>query len=168
MATITNHEELLEDEWYHVRHSGEIPEIALHSSIFHLTEDSDGPRIELSRDHLHYLQDAAMQRYLEMILRDITPANRDTTMYRGVLRTISNWRRFKRFCERHDMHADDIRGEIAASFMTFLENEIKDVKERGRDSSINCSFDDLTSFAYEMKLSLTDIEKDLRLICRNI
>ena len=157
--------ELLENEWYHVRYSGEIPEIALHSSIFHLTEDEEGPRIQLSEAGLGYLQEAAKHRYLEIILRDIIPQNRDETHYRGILRTISNWRRFKRFCERHGMRAETLREQIAVQAMAFLNNEIADVAKGERQSCINCTFEDIVSFAVELGFSLDGIEKDLRPLC---
>ncbi|MEE4243424.1 MAG: hypothetical protein V2I36_18330 [Desulfopila sp.] len=160
-----NHKELLEDEWYHVRYSGEIPEIALHSSLYYLTEDKDGPRIVLEEDDCRKLNDAAMLRYKEIILRDITQENRDTTIYRGVLRSISNWRRYKRFCYRHELQVDLIRDEVAQSLMMFLRTEIAQVQAGERQSCINCTFEDLQSFALELEVSLADLEKDLRPIC---
>lgn len=167
MAKTQRHKELLEDEWYHVRHSGELPEIVLQSSIFFLTEDSEGPELILQDEDLRLLRDAASKRYLEIILRDITPGNRDTTIYRGIIRTISNWRRFKRFCGRHQMQADTIDEEVVKQFISFLENEIKDVQSGKRQSCINCTFDDIASFAVEMGISLNHIENDLQPICLN-
>lgn len=165
MATAKNHKELLEDEWYQVRYSGEIPEIALHSSLYYLTEDGDGPRIVLQEEDYRKLSDAAMQRYKEIILRDITVENRDTTMYRGVLRSISNWRRYKRFCRRHTMEEGAIRDEIADTLMTFLTTEVRQVRGGERQSCINCTFADILSFALELKISLATLEQDLRPIC---
>lgn len=155
----------LEDEWYQVRHSGEIPEIALHSSIHYLTKDQDGPAITLTTEDLHYLLDAVSARYLEIILRDILPENRDLSLYRGVLRTISNWRRFKRFCEKHRLDYSFIKKKVADQFLLFLRNEIDDVCAKQRESSINCTYDDIVSFAYEMNISLQDLENELKELC---
>ena len=95
-------QELLENEWFVVRHSGEIPEIALHSAFHYLTEDLNGPRLQLSAEEIHSLQEAAATRYQEIILRDLCYENRELTVYRGVQRAIFNWRRFVAFCERQD------------------------------------------------------------------
>jgi len=88
-----------------VRHSGEIPEIALHSALYFLTEDPDGPRLQLSVQEVETLQDAAICRYQEIIRRDLCFANRALPMYRGVRRAIFNWRRFVAFCQRQDAAA---------------------------------------------------------------
>lgn len=159
------HEALIEDEWYHVRHSGEIPEIALHSSIHYLTEDDDGPRIELTAADLARLHDAASSRYREIILRDITPANRDEAIYRGVLRTISNWRRYKRFCKRHSLSAETVRDDLAVRLLSFLQREIDDVEAGARSSCINCTFEDIASLAVELGISLAPLEDSLRPLC---
>jgi len=73
MEKATTPDHLLEDEWYHVRYSGEIPEVALHSSLFYLTDDPDGPKLELETEHIHFLHEAVVARYYEIIVRDITP-----------------------------------------------------------------------------------------------
>jgi len=167
MEIPTDHKELLEEEWYHVRHSGEIPEIALHGSLYHLTEDDEGPRISLGSEALEFLQDAARQRYFEMILRDITPANRDATMYRGVLRAISNWRRFKRFCQRHQMSQGTVRDKIGQQFLLFLENEVSDVQGGLRQSCINCTIEDIVSVTAELDVKIEHIKTDLNPLCLN-
>ena len=157
--------DILEDEWYHVRHSGEIPEVALHSSIHYLTVDKEGPHLILAEEDLQLLCRAAVERYREIILRDLTPANRDKTIYRGILRSIANWRRLKRFCQRHMMEIEEIKKELPDVLLFFLKNEIHEVAGGLRQSSINCTFDDITSFALEFNIYLTDMEEELRAIC---
>jgi hypothetical protein len=165
MAKIENHHELLENEWFHVRHSGEIPEIALHSSIYYLTEDSDGPNLQLQeREHL-LLFDAVLQRYREIILRDLLPENRDTTVYRGVLRSICNWRRLKRFCERHHLDHSSIMAEVKTQFLSFLQNEVAEVAAGCRSSCINCTFEELYSFAVELNVPLLNLRRHLEKMC---
>jgi len=159
------HKQQLENEWYHVRHSGEIPEIALHSSVYYLTEDSDGPGLVLTKDDHRLLLEAAVERYLEIILRDILPENRDTSMYRGVLRTICNWRRLKRFCGRHQLDPAAFKEEIRDKFMSFLINEVEDVTSGRRSSCINCTLEELSSFAVELDVSLTELGGDLKRLC---
>lgn len=158
-------EDILEDEWYHVRYSGEIPEIALHSTLYHLTEDQEGPGLALRRDELDTLLAAAAERYVEIILRDITPANRDKSHYRGILRSISNWRRYKRFCRRHGRDAGGFVAVIGEATVSFLENEVHQVQAGQRRSCINCSFGDLRSFALELDVSLDHMAAQLPSLC---
>ncbi|XOF33144.1 MAG: hypothetical protein ACL93V_14170 [Candidatus Electrothrix sp. YB6] len=51
---------LLEDELLILRHSGELPEIAYHSSLYYLTADKDGPGLVLTEDEQKMLQEAAI------------------------------------------------------------------------------------------------------------
>ncbi len=52
-------ETILENEWYAVRHSGEIPEIALCSAFYYLVEDRSGPRSDLNVAQSRMLVEAA-------------------------------------------------------------------------------------------------------------
>jgi len=165
MEIKSNRSEMLENEWYHVRYSGEIPEIALHSSIYHLTEDPEGPGVALSKENLIYLKSAAQQRYLEIILRDITPENRETTMYRGILRSISNYRRFKRFCIRHDMDFTVVNDQVGESLLHFLRCEIENVERGVWQSCINCTYEDIVAFTTELHVSLDELGERLRPLC---
>ncbi len=168
MEQTTTPENLLEDEWYHVRYSGEIPEVALHSSLFYLTEDPEGPGLKLTMENLSFLHEAVVARYCEIIVRDITPENRESTSYRGVLRAISNWRRMKRFCQRHMLNHDTARGEISRQLLIFLENEIQENQQEKGRNSIDCSFDDLVSFGLDLGVSLKYMKTPLKQLCRNL
>ena len=168
MEKPTTTENLLEDEWYHVRYSGEIPEVALHSSLFYLTEDPDGPGLELEAEHIHCLHEAVVARYYEIIVRDITPENRDSSIYRGMLRAISNWRRMKRFCQRHTLSYDMTRNKISRQFQRFLENQTQQPPQEQERNTLNCSFDDLTSFALELGVSIREMEKSLKPLCPDL
>ncbi len=164
MKTATR-SELLENEWFHVRYSGETPEIALHSSLYHLTEDKEGPGMQLNKQDQEYLLEAARQRYCDIIFRDMLPENRDLTIYRGVFRSICNWRRFKMFCQRHDMEWRHLKGEVAEKFISFLQVDITDVEDGLRSSSINCSFEELLSFSIELGVVLEDIHENVGKFC---
>ncbi len=161
----SNYHELLENEWYHVRHSGEIPEVALYSSIHYLTKDVEGPNLKLEEKEHLLLGDAAFKRYREIIMRDILPENRDTSIYRGILRSICNWRRFKRFCERHDLSTAPVREEVREQLILFLADEVEQALQGNRSSSINCTFEELYSFTIEMDVSLSEWLEDLEKLC---
>ncbi len=157
--------ELLENEWFQVRHSGETPEIAYHSSIYYLTADTNGPGLKLESSERATLLAAARERYCEIIFRDITPDNRGTTIYRGILRSICNWKRFKRFCARHDMEWNPLREDVAKQLITFLSVEIADIESGRGLNSINCTSEELVSFSLELGVVLEDIHDEVGQYC---
>ena len=90
----------IENEWYIVRYSGETPEIAYNSAIYYLSRAQDGPRICLDEEQIELLKKAAVDRYAEIVLRDLQHDNCTKSIYRGIGRSIINYRRFCMFCER--------------------------------------------------------------------
>jgi len=142
--------QILEDELLIVRHSGEIPEIALHATLHYLQEDAEGPHLTLSDEELRSLQDAALERCREIVLRDLDPENRDRTIYRGIKRTLYNWKRMQDFCGRIGRRQDDFRDIVRKALVTFLRREVDDVVAGGRSSCINCTAGDLVEFARKL------------------
>ncbi len=151
-----NLSEFLEDEWYLVRHSGETPEIALHSAIYFLSRAKNGPRAILKNDHLEMLQRAAIERFTEIVLRDLQHANCGKTTYRGIVRSIINYRRFCAFCSRQGVDPCEVRRLAAAALEKFLELELAVLNDGGQISIINCSYNELLAFAAELGIELTD------------
>ena len=147
----------LADELLIVRHSGEIPEVALHGSIFFLTDDPDGPGIDLSPEELLLLKKMVVARYREIIARDLEPANRNKSLYRGLLRCICNWQRLKSFCQRQGFATGYLQKEVASALILFLENETFDAINNKRISSINCSALELTEFIEELGINSDDL-----------
>jgi hypothetical protein len=147
---------ILEDEWYLVRHSGETPEIALHSAIYYLTRAKDGPLLILSSDHQELLLRAAIDRFREIILRDLLHVNCGTTVYRGIHRSIVNYRRFLAFCRRQQIDPDRMNRQVAAALDLFLTTELAEMSCLKRSSFVNCTFAELQSFASELNFTLTD------------
>lgn len=148
--------ELLEDEWYIVRHSGETPEIALHSALYYLTRSKDGPRISLSEEQVNWLRQAAVDRYYEIIVRDLQHGNYGTSISRGISRSIVNYRRFCTFCERQKIDRSAVQRQTAAALLNFLEIEAAEVGRRQRPPLIDCPCDELKCFAAELGIELDD------------
>ncbi len=142
--------QILEDELLIVRHSGEIPEIALHATLHYLQEDAEGPHLTLSDEELRSLQDAALERCREIVLRDLDPENRDRTIYRGIKRTLYNWKRMQDFCGRIGHRQDAFRTVVREALVTFLHREANDVAAGGRSSCVNCSAGELIEFSREL------------------
>lgn len=157
--------ELLENEWFTVRYSGETPEIALHSALYYLTEDSEGPGLVLAVDEINVLRQAAADRYLEIILRDLEPANRVLPIYRGVKRSIINYHRYQSFCRRQQLDGGKIIAEVAAALLLFLAREmVAAAKEQGCPA-VNCSFVELNVFAQQLGLVQETLPPAIALLC---
>lgn len=157
----------ISNEWFVVRHSGELPEVALHSSLHFLTEADEGPKIFLAAEQLRELQEAALERYKEIILRDLQPENRDTTIYRGVKRSIINYRRYRQFCRRQGLEAvTGFMEEVAAALLLFLLAEAEDAGNTTRQPTLNCSFHELHDFAVELGLEPEALPAGLSNLCR--
>ncbi len=145
---------IVEDELFLLRDSGELPEIAYHSSLYYLTEDQDGPGLFLNESERRLLQEAALERCQQIVLRDLVPDNRDLGIYRGPQRSIYNWQRYCTFCQRIDQRQDDaFKERVAQALVRFVRQEAADVEEGYRESSVNCTTEDLLAFAEEVGLS---------------
>ncbi len=149
-ATMTETESLLAEELLIVRHSGEIPEIAFHSSLYYLCEDPVGPHLTLTENELDLLRQQVVARYREILLRDLSPENRDARIYRGLKRCIFNWERLGKFCTRQEMTVEDMRQEIAEALRCFLQQETEEVRSGFRQSCLNCTREELEGFAREI------------------
>ncbi len=144
-----------ENEWLTVRDSGELPEIAYHSSVYYLTQDESGPRLELSETERGLLLEAAKGRYQDIILRDMHPENRGKPHYRGLRRSIENWQRVKMFHLRHQVEISSLRRAAALALRTFLAAEVHEGVFPS--SSVNCSLQELLAFALELGLTRQEI-----------
>lgn len=162
---VDSRQELLDDEWLIVRHSGEIPEIALTSVLYYLTEDGAGPRISLSKKERSYLQSGAEQRYHEIVLRDLQPGNRDKTIYRGVKRSIYNYHRFSKFCRRWNVDSSSFQPQVASAFLSFLHHEVEDVTSGKRCCCLNVSYHEIIAFSAELHIASNDLPDGFRKIC---
>lgn len=160
----TDSDAIVEDEWYAVRYSGEIPEVALQSALHHLSEDPEGPKLKLTRTQHAYLLGAATQRYLDIVLRDLLPENIHTTAYRGIQRSFVNWQRFQLFCKRYELDGSMFRNEVGTSLLSFLKQEVSEVQQ-GAKSCINCSHEELVRYAKQLDLDATKILDEIADYC---
>lgn len=150
-------ETFLEEEILIVRNSGEIPEVALHGSLYYLTEDPEGPRLSLNEQEVIALKGQVIERYQEIIMRDLNPDCRDLSIYRGLKRCMANWRRLTIFCQREGKNIDQIRKRTAAALLKFLDREIEDVGSGVRTSSLNCRTAELADFARQLGISIKNL-----------
>ena len=158
--------EILEDEVLILRDSGEIPEIAYHATLYYLSEDEEGPGLDaLSEEEFALLQQAALARYQEIVLRDLEPDNRDLGIYRGIRRSIYNWQRMQDFCRRLGRDCTFFKQTVARALSDFLAREVDDVKNKRRASSVNCSAEQIIAFAAVLDCPLEWLPTGWRQLC---
>lgn len=143
---------ILEEEMLMVRHSGEIPEVALHASLYYLQEDEEGPHFRLTAEEQQLLEQAAAERYEEIILRDLSLGNRDLRLFRGLRRAEENWGRYARFCEKNRIDPGPFRVEAGRALGNYLKQELGEVARSEREPSVNCPVETVQSLAAELKL----------------
>lgn len=157
-------EEQLEDEWYMVRHSGEIPEIALNASFYYLLQDKRGPRLSLTEEQTLQLKHAARDRFQEIVLRDLIPENRSETIYRGTARAIANWHRYEDFCQRQGLQSGTFKNTVANQFRSFIEAEQKIMSDGAVLSGINSTLEELQQFARSLGIKDKSVFEQLALL----
>jgi hypothetical protein len=153
------------EEVFMIEHSGEIPEVALHSSLYYLTEDPDGPALKLGDEDMDVLKQAVVRRYRTIIKRDLNPQNRDKRMYRGLARCSVNWQRLVKFCLREKIDFEPYQDETAEALQAFLEQELADVQSGNRSSCINCCSGEVKNLAGLLNLSPADFPADWHKLC---
>ena len=154
----------IEEEAFVIKHSGEIPEVTLHESLYYLTQDPEGPGLSLNGKDILPLKLAVVGRYRTIILRDLEPKNRDERSYRGLARCAANWQRLLKFCRREGLDSAAIRDETAAALQNFLQKELSDVQSGGRSSCLNCPYMEIERLVKDLGLapdSLPDGWQDL-------
>jgi hypothetical protein len=152
-----NKKNILSEEAFLILHSGEIPEVAYYGSIHYLTEDPEGPLLNIEPQDLISLEEAVARRYRTIVLRDLTPENRDRSIYRGLKRCAANWKRLVSFSDKTSIDISSIHKEVNEALKDFLSQEIMDVSSGKRKICINCSYSVLTEFAYSLGLSRDDL-----------
>ena len=160
-----NKKNILSEEAFLILHSGEVPEVAYYGSIHYLTEDPEGPLLNIGPLDLISLKEAVVQRYRTIILRDVTPGNRDRSVYRGLKRCAANWKRLVNFSDKRGMDISSVRMEAAEALKDFLRQEIMDVSSGKRKTCINCSYSVLTELAYGLGLSRDDLPTRVKTLC---
>lgn len=158
-------EELFENEWYIVRYSGEIPEIAYNSAIYYLKRSPQGPKLTLTQQQIDELKQAAVERYQEIILRDLDHGNVDKPIYRGISRSICNYQRYCSFCARQHLEPTGVKELAAQALKKFLKVERQRVGEEALPSVINCGFEELLDYAAELGVVFGDELNLLRTYC---
>ncbi|MDR3630120.1 MAG: hypothetical protein P4L42_07280 [Desulfocapsaceae bacterium] len=159
----SNRAELLDNEWHLVRDSGELPEVAYNASLYYLTQDENGPHLQLTDAERGRLLEAAQRRYRDIILRDMLPENRGKSLYRGLKRSMENWQRFKVFQARNAVESLFLRQEAASTLLSFLASEVGNGSPEG--AGFNCTLPELLSFAHDLGLIRHQLPENIGAYC---
>jgi hypothetical protein len=165
--TPDDREAILEEEVIILRNSGEIPEIALHSSLYYLEEDDEGPQVKLRNDELHLLYDATLARAQEIVLRDLDPDNRGLSIYRGPARSIANWQRLQSLCNRIDRTCPGFNETVLNALVIFMQRELEDIQQSIRTSSVNCTAEEIRLFCEELATDPGVLPEGWSCLCRD-
>jgi len=153
------------EEAFMILHAGEIPEIFLHSSLYYLTEDPEGPGLALEADEIFLLKQSVVKRYRAIILRDLEPENRDKSIYRGLVRCAVNWQRLLKFCSREHFNFTALQAETAAALHKFLRQELADVQSNRRFSCVNCSQEEVSNLAVSLGILPAELPDGWEKLC---
>lgn len=140
-------QELIRDEVFMLADGGEMPEVAFHSAVYYLTQDEDGPGLELHEEDIALLKEAVVQRYKTIVLRDLCPETKTKSIYRGLERSADNWQRLKLYAERENIDISSIQTQAGQALLTFLKHEYDAVICQGEVCCVNCSQDRLVAYA---------------------
>ncbi len=154
MSEGVSRQELIADEAFMLADGGEMPEVAFHSAVYYLTEDEDGPGLELEEEDVAILKEAVVQRYRAIVLRDLCPANKTKSIYRGLERSAANWLRLKLYAARENIDLTPIQREAAQALLNFLQHEYDAVIHQGEESCVNCSQQRLIAYAKSLGVVL--------------
>lgn len=72
-------------------------------------------------------------------MRDLTIANRDLSLFRGLRRAEENWRRYAQFCRKVGFDYSLFRQEAGLALIDYLQVELDEVAVKKRKPSINCA-----------------------------
>ena len=135
--------QLVADELLLLANAGELPEVALAASLYHLQEEADGPHLCLTQAERALLERAAADGYEAIIRRDLKLENRDKLRFRGLARALVNWQRYTKFCGSRGIATTRFQTEAGKALLAYLTQE-KAGQECGEQAaSVNCQASDL-------------------------
>lgn len=154
-------ESYLQQEVDWIENSGEMPEVAFYESLYYLTEEEDGPKLILTSADIKFLEDAVVNRFKTIILRDLEFANRKSSIFRGLKRAIINYDRLKKYQKKKNRADSGIEKAIGYSLIEYIRCECEDISDKRHYRTINCKRDELEHFAEELGVNISPEYKDI-------
>lgn len=154
MCSVNSKENHLQEEVEWIENSGEIPEVAFYAALSYLTEKEDGPKLILTAPDIKHLEDAVINRYKIIILRDLNYANRGSHTFRGMERAIVNYGRLKRYLVQKNRVVSGWKEEIGQVLLKYINREYQDISKGRLYGTINCTREKLERFARELDVNI--------------
>jgi len=158
---VSSKKNYLQQEIDWIENSGEIPEVAFYEALFYLKEEEEGPKLILTSLDIKVLEDAVINRYKTIILRDLKFANRRSTIFRGLKRAIINYNRLKKYQKRKNRIDSGMEKEIGHSLIEYIRCECEDISDKRHYRTINCTRDGLERFAKELGVNISPEHNDI-------
>ncbi|MBU2550956.1 MAG: hypothetical protein KKB20_21275, partial [Proteobacteria bacterium] len=127
---------------------GEIPEVALHESLNYLARNGLDPGPEERRR----LEAAVVERYQDIIRRDLNPNHRGLGLFRGPQRARINLKRLSAFARNHGFPLDQFIEETGDMFLRYLQLERRDVEAGRSYNTLGLTPEELPDFMIELGL----------------
>lgn len=144
----------VEEEVAAVAHAGEMPEVARAEAFHYLTEDPEGPGLDLTSAEMAALDQATVQAYGRLLRRDLNYRTAGRRPWRGLNRAAANLERATAFMTRNRLDwPREGRTDLVSLLENFL-NQERAALEAGQAYTLIPPGDDLRRLADGLGLSL--------------
>ena len=154
-------ESYLQQEVDWIENSGEMPEVAFYEALYYLTEEEEGPKLILTLSDIKRLEDAAINRFKTIILRDLKFANRRSSIFRGLKRAIINYNRLKKYQKKKNRIDPGLEKMTGPFLLEYIRRECEEISDRRHYRTINCTREELEQFADELGVNIAPEHNDI-------
>ena len=158
---MNSRESYLQQEVDWIENSGEMPEVAFYEAFYYLTEKEEGPKLILTLSDIKRMEDAAINRFKTIILRDLKFANRRSSIFRGLKRAIINYNRLKKYQKKKNRIDSGMKKETGRSLEEYIRCECEDISDKRHYRTINCTREELEQFADELGVNIAPEYNDI-------
>ena len=154
-------ESYLQQEIDWIENSGEMPEVAFYEALYYLAEEEDGPKLTLTLSDIKHLEDAAINRFKTIILRDLKFANRRSSIFRGLKRAIINYDRLKKYQKKKNRIDSGLEKMTGRFLLEYIRRECEEISDRRHYRTINCTREELEQFTDELGVNIAPEHNDI-------
>jgi hypothetical protein len=158
---VNSGESYLQQEVDWIENSGEMPEVAFYEALYYLAEEEEGPKLTLTASDIKHLEDAAINRFKTIILRDLKFANRRSSIFRGLKRAIINYNRLKKYQKKKNRIDPGLEKMIGRFLLEYIRRECEEISDRRHYRTINCTREELEQFADELGVNIAPEHNDI-------
>ena len=138
--------EIFEEADFILLQGGEMPEVALHESLYSLERLGIDP----DPDEKRRLEGAVLERYRVIVRRDLDLRNRCFSHFRGPARARVNVGRLLRFAAGRDLNASPAVSEARTMLSEYLATEAMEIESGRAWNTVGLNRVELTAFLSEL------------------